>query len=173
MIGTKATALVSIVAVLSLGMNAQQPSPVTLTISTPAATLRPGEPVRLNVAVGNASSETLVVDKASAQDGRAEAFVDVEVRDASGNALPRIDGTPFVSNGKQHMIPKRWLTRKGANVAPGDILRDYMMLNKIFDFTKPGTYSVSAKIAIRAPDSGPEIHWLQASSNAVKITIAP
>ena len=70
-------------------------------------------------------------------------------------------------------MPKRWATRKGTDLAPGGTLEDYMMLNQMFDFTKSGTYSVSAKIAIQAPDSGPEIHWLQAGSNTLKITIAP
>ena len=65
------------------------------------------------------------------------------------------------------MIPKSWFKRNGVVLRPNQELRDFLLLSSLFDLSKPGTYTVSARadIDIAAPHSGSEIKWITARSN--------
>ena len=120
----------------------------------------------------NVSTRDLHIDKASERDdGQAEAYISLEVRDSSGRLLPRTDGQTFVKNGKKYTIGKIWLSRWGVNLGPNQGLQDFLVLSNIFDLSKPGNYTVSAKAEIRAPDSGPEIKWIEAASNRIELIL--
>ena len=149
----------------------EQNQSAKLTIQTPTLAVTVGAPAKLLITIENTSGKPFEIDKASSQDGQAEAYTNVEVRDTFGNLLPRIDGQTFVKNGKLHTFPKRWMTRKAVAVAPGDNLRDFLVLSNLFDFETPGNYTVTAKLEIRAPGSGPDIKWIEAVSNTIRIEV--
>lgn len=157
---------------------AQEP-PATLQIQMPESKLASGTPIRLDVIAKNIATDDLLVWKASPQDdGEAEAYIYVQVRDAAGKSLLRIDGTTIVVNGKKYVRPKSWFTRKGIIVAPEHELRDFLVLSNLFDLSKPGNYSVSATLEIPGsaelmhskPEPGPEPKFIEVESN--KITFA-
>jgi hypothetical protein len=163
---------ISAIALLSVTYCFGQKPPAMLKIQLPASNFAEGTPIKLDVMVKNKSKEELNVWKASPQvDGEAEAYVDVEVRDSAGKALSRIDGVTIVRNGKKYTFPKRWFTRKGASVAPGRVSRDFVILNNLFDLSKPGSYIVSAKLEDAWPDSGPEMKLWEADSNQIRFKI--
>jgi hypothetical protein len=161
-------------AIVLLGMApcfAQKPS-VMLDIQVPESEFTVGTAIRLDVAVRNSMTEDLHVWKVSPDNvGLAEAYIDVEIRDSEGKSLPRADGQTVVMNGKKYVFPKSWMTRKGAYVKPNQELRDYILLSKVFDLSKPGTYTVSAKASFDSRDSGPEIKWIVAESNKVTFAV--
>ena len=150
---------------------AQEPT-ATLEIQLPESGFPVGTLIRLNVIVKNLSTEDLRVWKASPQvNGQAEAYISVEVRDSEGKSLPRTDGLTIVKNGKKYVIGKRWLTRKGVVLEPNQELHDFLLLSSLFDLSKPGTYTVSARADIPAPYSGPEIKWITAMSNKISFSL--
>ena len=131
-----------------------------------------GTAIRLDVIVRNSMTKDLHVWKVSRDaDGQAEAYITVKVRDSAGKSLPRVDGQKIVKNGKEYVLPKIWLTRKGAYVNPDQELHDYIVLSRLFDLGKPGIYTVSAKADFEAPDSGPEIKWIAAESKEISFAV--
>jgi hypothetical protein len=151
--------------------SAQEPA-AKLEVRTPKSSYQIGTPIRLDITLKNISAEILHIDKVSEHDdGQAEAYISVEVRNSSGRALPRTDGLTFIKNGKKYTIGKRWLTRMGVDLEPNQHLRDYLVLSKLFNLSRPGNYTVSAKAEIRAPGSGPEINWIEARSNTIEFTV--
>ncbi|HEX5235288.1 MAG TPA: hypothetical protein VFW25_08165 [Silvibacterium sp.] len=144
---------------------------VKLDIRMPNSTYQLGKPIRLDIILKNLSSERLHIDKASERNGRAEAYISAEVRDSSGRPLPRTDGLTFVKNGKKYTIGKPWLSRWGIDLEPNQESQDFLVLSNLFDLGRPGNYIVSAKAEIRAPDSGPEIKWIEAASNTIEFTV--
>jgi hypothetical protein len=162
----------SAIVLLSLAPCLGQKPPATLKIQLPASSFTEGTSIKLDVMVKNISKDELNVWKASPQvDGEAEAYVDVEVRDSAGKALSRIDGVTIVRNGKKYTFPKSWFTRKGASIAPGRVSRDFVLLNNLFDLSKPGSYVVSAKMEDAWPNSGPEMKLWEADSNQIRFKI--
>ena len=151
--------------------SAQEPA-AKLEIRTPKSSYLIGMPIRLDITLKNISGETLHIDKVSEHDdGQAEAYISIEVRNSSGRPLPRTDGLTFIKNGKKYTIGKRWLRRSGVDLGPNQELRDFLILSKLFDLRQPGDYTISAKAEIRAPDSGPEIKWIEAASNTIEFTV--
>ena len=150
---------------------AQQPA-AELEIHLPAKTFKAGLPIKLEVIIRNVSTRDFVVPKVSpGTEGMADAYTDVEVIDSSGQKLLRIDGQTLVKSGKSYTISKRWLTRRGAIVEPNGTLRDFLVLTSLFDLSKPGVYNISARAEIPAPDSGPQIKWIEAVSNRASFAV--
>jgi hypothetical protein len=145
----------------------QSEIPFTLAISS-TAIVKTGTEVRLDITVTNVSDQPISVYHVS---GEAKAVNKIEVRDASGNALPRIDGRTMLIHGKSHYLPKQWLSRKGVVLKPGETLEDFSILSKIFDLTKPGRYAVVATQRIRKGESEPIPGWIETTSNALYITV--
>jgi len=159
-----------------------QEPPVALTTRMPESSFVQGAPVRLNVIVKNLSKDELRVWKADPQnDGEAEAYIGVEVRDSTGKLLPRIDGRVVVRNGKKYILPKLWMTRKGAFVAAGQELRDFVLLSSLFDLSEPGAYIVSAEMEIpgsaefeaRTAVSGPTLEPNVIESKTIRFVVTP
>lgn len=91
--------------------------------------------------------------------------------DSSGRPLPRTDGQTFVKNGKKYTNRKRCLSRWDINLGPNQESQDFLLLCNLFDLSEPGECTVSAEAEIRAPDSGPEIKWVEAVSNKISLTV--
>jgi hypothetical protein len=150
---------------------AQQPA-ATLEIQMPESRFTAGNPIMLDVIVKNLSTENLDVWKADPiVDGEAEAYTFVEVRDAEGKVLPRIDGTTItLRDGRRYMRPKSWLTRKGATIKRHEELHDFLVLSNLFDLSKPGTYTASVSTDVE-DRSGTEVKRARAVSNKVSFSV--
>ena len=149
---------------------AQTPA-ATLEIQMPESKFALGTPIRLDVTIKNISTERLHIWKVSPQDdGRAEAYMSVEVLDSEGKSLPRIDGVTFVHDGKKDMMPKSW-TRKGVTVKANQELHDFLLLSNLFDLSKPGMYTVSVKTDIPKPNPGSQIKFVVVASNSINFAV--
>jgi hypothetical protein len=145
----------------------QSKTSFTLSISTNAPTVKKGAELRLDLTVANLSDHPITVYECH---GYAEAANEIEVRDASGELLHRIDG-PLVSiHGTSVRLPKQWVSRKGTSLNPGEKLDDFSILSNIFDLSKPGKYRVTAKRWIHN-NPGSTVTWTGATSKSVDITV--
>ena len=131
-----------------------------------------GAVIRLDVIVKNSMTEDLLVWKVSPDaDGLAEAYIGVVVRDADGKSLPRKDRHTVVHDGETYTFPKSWFTRKGAFIKPNHELHDFLLLSRLFDLNKPGTYSVSAVLETPVPNTGPNPELIKAESNKLTFNV--
>ncbi len=160
-----------VIAFVAQGLG-EETSPVAVTIECPSHEVRSGAEVKLVITVVNTSDRPVSVYKAAGPDGQAEAVNKIVVRDSAGNAVGRIDGQTVSIGGTHHKIPPRWLSRKGVILKPGEQMVDFALLNKLFDISKPGTYMVTVQNEMRADDSGPEMKFIDTTSNTVEITVS-
>jgi len=145
-------------ATLQTACFAQQRFPVTVSISTSTPTVAIGDEIRINVAIVNSSDQPVQLLKSP--DGDAEAISRVEVYDPQGNKLPWTSKR------------QRWLGIKTVAVDPGKSSDGFLNLNKLFDLSKPGTYTVIVHHELLQPDaSQSEAKRLFVPSNALKITV--
>ena len=150
---------------------AEDKPPISVSIQCPQSEVKSGTEVKLLITVTNTSESDVEVYKAPGPDGQAEAVDKIEVRDASGNLLPRIDGQTVVIGGAKHTIPRRWMSRKSVLLAPGGRLVDFTILSNLFDLSKPGQYTVIVRNERRADGSGPDLKEVYSTSNKITITV--
>lgn len=142
----------------------QQPEP-TLELRLPRSTFA----VRLDVILRNLSAEDVLVPKI---DGHAEDYLHIKVRDSDGKQLLRIDRRTFVKNGKSYSFPKRgWGSRKLETIKPNGPSHDYLVLSDLFELSKPGAYTISAKAGLQRPYPGPEIKWVETVADEIGFAI--
>jgi hypothetical protein len=146
----------------------QSKTSFTLSISTYAPTVKKGAELRLDLTVANLSDHPITVYEDG--HGYAEAANEIEVRDASGELLHRIDGPMVSVHGTPARLPKQWFTRKGTSLNPGEKLDDFSILSNIFDLSRPGKYRVIAKQWIHNAPGSTET-WTGATSNSLDITV--
>lgn len=158
---------------LQMSCTAQQQSPIAASISTPTPIIRSGAEVKVYVTITNNSDHTIRLYKALGPDGQAEAANKVEVYDANGKKLSRIDGRAIKINGQPRHLPKQWISRTTVEVKPGDSSEDFLILSNLFDLSKPGKYTVTLRHEMRADDSDPNVHLVCAKSNTIDVTVLP
>jgi hypothetical protein len=158
-------------AALQTTCTAQQPPPITASITTPTPVTKSGTEIRINVTVANASDHTVKLYKALGSDGQAEAANQVDVYDADGKKLSRIDGPVVQIKGQTRHLPKRWISRTTVLVAPGQSCNDYLILSDLFDLKKPGIYTVTIRHEMRVLDSNSEDQLIDVSSNTITVTV--
>jgi hypothetical protein len=124
--------------------------------------------VRLDIRVVNTSDQPIFIWQEGY--GRAESANHIEVRDASGNPLPRTDGPIVLKDGKPVHLPINWLTRKGTFLKPGEKSDDFSILSNMFDLTRPGKYLVTVEQDIHH-GSSPTTDWTNATSKTIDITV--
>jgi hypothetical protein len=146
----------------------QSKTSFTLSISTNTPTVKKGAELRLDLTVANLSDHPITVYEDG--HGYAEAANEIEVRDASGALLHRIDSPLMSIHGTPVRLPKQWVSRKGTSLNPGERLDDFSILSNLFDLSKPGKYRVIAKQWIHN-DPGSTETWTGATSNSVDITV--
>jgi hypothetical protein len=145
---------------------AQDPQPkkpsLSLNISLPQDTVKPGSPVVLHLAMTNISDGDLDVGR-STVNGALPRHVDVKVLDKDGQPVPETDYGMRI-----HGRVRRGGVGGGAgtteNMKPGDAIREESDLNKEFEL-KPGKCTVQAETYI--PFTG-----ILVKSNVVTFTVA-
>ena len=150
---------------------AEDKAPVTVSIQCPQSEVRSGSEVKLLITVTNASEQNITLYKLPGDDGQAEAANKIEVRDSSGNLLPRIDGQKVMIGGTQRMMPKRWISRKGVILKSGESLEDFTILSSIFDLSKPGKYTITVQNERRSDGPEHELKLIYVKSNIITITV--
>jgi hypothetical protein len=167
---------IAVIALLSVALPticlAQKTSPITASITTPTPVTKCGADVRVDVTVTNDSDHIVRLYKALGPDGQAEAANHVDVFDAEGKALSRIDGRTIQLQEEVHHSPKQWISRKTVPVEPGKSLNDFLILSNLFDLSKPGKYSVTVRHEMRSDGSDPDHKLIYATSNTITITIS-
>jgi len=151
----------------------QSGSPVEMTIQTKGLTFKKGAEIKLEMTLTNISDRPIDVYTASgANGGAAEYDNGIYVRDASGNLLPRIDGRTVVrSDGKTIKVRSGLPSRRGVTLQPGGQFQDFTVLNRLFDLSSPGIYTVSAAHEVRLDHASPVPALATATSNSVQITV--
>jgi hypothetical protein len=86
---------------------AQDKAPVTVLIQCPQSEAKSGSEVKLVITVTNTSDQDVDLYKTPGPDGQAEDVNKIEVRDASGNLLKRVDFQIVEIGGARHTVPKR------------------------------------------------------------------
>jgi len=166
---------IAVYALLALALQticiAQQESPITASITTPTPTIKSGTELKVYVTIANTSDHTVRLYKALGPDGQAEAANHIDVLDADGKKLPRIDGPAIQMNGRINHLPKRWISRTTIAVEPGKSSEDFLIVSNLFDLSKPGKYAVTVRHEMRADDSNPDIKLIYAKSNTITITV--
>jgi len=150
----------------------QSSAEFTLAIHADTSAVKSGAPVRLDIRVTNISDHPICFYKYPGPDGTAEAANSFEVRDASGNSLRRIDGRTVWIHGEPHTLLHGWPSRRGVILKPGETLDDFALLSNLFDLTRPGRYTVTARQSVPFVHPGAKPSGIIAASNTVEITVS-
>jgi hypothetical protein len=152
---------------------AQQPNqgtkpPFSIHISTSKDTVKAGTEIELKIVVKNISNHEIGFTRSNGKDQAELSYYTVQIRDVKGNSAPETilsrvlrgedvpSQGPWVLNGSDVMYRLR----------PGDTLDDEMIVNKLFNLSEPGRYTIQKQ---RADDSSGVV----ARSNQVTISITP
>jgi hypothetical protein len=124
----------------------------SVTISTPNSTVESGSDIRLDITLTNVLERDILVGKVPRR-GQAEITFVIDVRDSEGKEPVETEYGIKVhgkSKGPFGLNARVWSIR----LKPGGTLKDYSLLNHIYDLSQPGTYTVKA-------------HRIDAESNTV------
>jgi len=112
--------------------------------------------------------------KTPGPDGQAEDVNRIEVRDGSGNLLPRAGVQTVEIGGTLRTLPKKIrVSRKGVILKPGENLTDFTILTNLFNLSKPGIYTVTVQNGRRPEDGGSNLKLIYVKSNAITIAVLP
>ncbi|HEX5733475.1 MAG TPA: hypothetical protein VF131_11635 [Blastocatellia bacterium] len=148
----------SMQAQLSPGGQKPASDSVQLFVQTEEEMYIPGEPILLKVVVRNNTQNTIfIVDTRNpARDFK----FDVRNEEGESVALTK-DGEDLVNN-------TAIFRRVAVEIKPGKEVEHSFTINKLFEMTVPGTYSVTVKREIRGQDGHP---LGEVTSNTVKIKV--
>ncbi len=158
---------------IPISAQGQSESPVQFTIRTEGSNFKKGAEIKLSITLTNVSDRPIDIYTASgANGGEAEYDVAIYLREASGNLLPRIDGRTVVrSDGKTIKMRAAPPSRRGVNLGPGGQFQDFTFLNRLFDLSAPGTYTVSVVQDVQLDHASPTPALATATSNTVQFTV--
>lgn len=144
--------------------------PVQISIAAEPTTVKQGEDIKLHVTLVNVSANPIDIAIS-----RPECDNAVNVTDATGVRLARLDGQPLKSpQGATARVPcSDVFSRKRNTIKPGEKIEGLVRLGKIFDLSKPGTYSVVVVRDIDLDHASPEPTLARATSNTVTISVIP
>ncbi|MGA2834638.1 MAG: hypothetical protein ABSE55_16340 [Terracidiphilus sp.] len=149
---------------------AQVKSPITVSITTPTLVTKTGEAIRVNVTVTNTSDHSVKLYKALGPDGQAEVANQIDVLDADGKKLSRIDGLA-VQVRRQIYHRQMPMSRTMIRLDPGQSNEDFLILNNLFDLSKPGKYTVTVGHGLRVDVPGSDPNLMNVPSNTITITV--
>jgi hypothetical protein len=133
-----------------------------VSISTPERTVNSGSRIPLTISLKNLSDKTVSVALNSSDVGVGRTF-EITVLDSSGDALPRVKEAAPLS-GKTPLTK----TFSGGTlpVAPGKEILRTISLDRLFDLSKTGTYTVQVRKIEKQTNTIQE-------SNTLALTIIP
>lgn len=131
----------------------------SLVITTPGTTVKTGSDISVRITMTNTSNQDIFYGAGLA----GESPFGLEIRDSDGNLLSRIPkhkGPSPGESGSFVLLP----------IAPGKSIQKEVILNKDFDMTNPGSYTVQA--TREAGYTNPSAPIL-VRSNKLTITVTP
>jgi hypothetical protein len=137
-----------LVATIAMPLVAGQMSTLVLSISSLPYFVANRQDIRVDIRATNVSGKSIGVVKLGSE-GDAELNHRIEVVRRDGKPITMTDyglsvygrGGNTIVRGSEHL----------ATLNPGQTLFDYVLLNQIYDMSKPGIYSVQI---VRSPDPG-------------------
>lgn len=153
---------------LPLAAQVQSVSPIQISIQAKPSTVERGEEVKLEVTLKNVSGGSVTIPLS-----RPECDNVVEVRDVAGDHPARVDGRSIRSaRGLTTRVPcADILSRKYKKLDPGEDTQDSVVLNKIFDLSKAGVYSVTVVRDIDVDHRTPNPSLVRTVSNTIRVTV--
>ena len=151
-------ALISLAGILvSSAAQTSQPT-FSVTIAAAQGPFQAGSPIKIDITIKNVSDHEIRVEREAIQ-SMGESTHEFDVRDSNGNPVPE---TRYYRRFKD---PLTWHNYRRSILAPGGTAKDEVTLNKLYDLSIPGEYTVQAR---RHNDfySG---EWVK--SNTIKITV--
>jgi hypothetical protein len=135
--------------------------PMTIAISTPDSIIKRGDDVQVNIIYSNTSNRTFRLTTAGEIGNR------IIVHDAAGGAVPKTPyGKLIYGEPTGEDTPYFGTLAAERPIAPGDQLRDVLMLNKVYKMDRAGAYVI--QIARKLPK---EIGAGMAYSNKIIVTV--
>ncbi len=131
---------------------------LAISIVTPRAVYGPHERIVLTISLKNVSND----DKRIGQTSPLTLY-DVEV------LAPGKNKTPFTSYGKNRLENSREAGVRGSVLRPGEVTSVDIDLNRLFDLTLPGPYTVSVQRVVGKTGASDRV--LRAISNTITVTI--
>jgi len=132
---------------------------VSISISTPNATVHPGDPIPIHFVMTNTTDHAIMVGRVPS-DSSAEFHYQLQVSEASGRSVPETD--------YHHRIAGGWSgSRLQFDLKPGEKLEEDTEFTKQFDLSAPGTYTIQARRWVEGEVKYSE--W----SNKLTIVVAP
>ena len=144
------------------GAQGVQPSEpwFTVTISTPKPVVKVGTDVKLKVVFINNTRED--IRYGAGGPGRSGPVFDLDLRDSEGKAVPETK-RGLTLHGKD---PRPWAgSVYSATAHPGNKIEEQLVLNKEYDLSKPGKYTVQLR------ERHPQSQGVE--SNTIPIAIVP
>jgi hypothetical protein len=120
--------LVGVLVLFQAGFAPSQKLPITITITTPATSVRRDTAVRIDVSVTNVSHHSIDITRSP---GQPEAANRLMVYDTKGRLLPRLSTAPDGGS----LIG-------GVPLEPDKSIVDSFIANNYVDLGKPGTYRI-------------------------------
>jgi hypothetical protein len=160
------------ITVASPSLLGQASQKVHISIVSRPSTVHLGEEVTLSVTLSNVSSQPLDLFTPGVAKGSVEGAVNISLQNAAGDRVDRTDGR-FVTDrgGKVVQLPKKYLSKKGVTIPPGESYSDQTILTRIFDLTRPGRYTVWVTARLRQYGSSDGTDWVDAESPKVTFDI--
>jgi hypothetical protein len=151
--------MVGLILVMSLQpvLSAQPKSPVAVRITTPEPTVKGGVEVRIDIAVKNISDQPTRILQSPT--GHAEAINRVRAYDSKGNSLSLIGGS------------RHFISIKSMFLNPGASTDEFLILSKLFDLSRPDTYTVAVDQELQLDAPRREDRRLFVQSNTLLITV--
>jgi hypothetical protein len=142
------------------------PDKFSITVSAPKATLKVGADVIIEVVLKNTSSSNLLYSSGSKREDQGETNYKVEVQDETSTRAPETAYGHKLRTGEDP--PGQHTVIVGSSVTfevpPGGTVKNKILVNKLYDLSKPGEYEIHVE---RLDDAdGASI-----KSNAITITV--
>jgi hypothetical protein len=136
--------------------------PFSLSISMKNAEVKSGENVQLTITKTNISDHEIDV---GIEVGSPERSYDIDVVDSAGKTAAETSYGRKV-HGKERLTQSLLSTTVVGKLAPGKAMEEDLYVNRVFDFTRPGRYS------IRVTQTDP-VSKVRISSNKVTLVVIP
>jgi hypothetical protein len=149
--------VVALAGVLAIPAEPAEPA-IALQIKAEQDIVPSGSPSRVDITIKNVSSQPVGVRRERAE-GSGEISQEFDVRDSSGDPVPETrwgrrvrEGPPIISSSILSIV------------APGETAKDEVVLNRVYDLSLAGQYTVQAK-------RFDEVSKIWVKSNTITITI--
>lgn len=146
------------------GVSASQ-QPFSIKIALAQNIVKSGSEIKLQIMLTNTSDHNISVSRAIDDTSAEVAGYRVEVLDDRRNVPPETKYQRILRGEEPPTGPFTW-SALGGPLSPGKSVKDTMIVNKFFDLTKPGKYTIQ----VRRTDPASKV---TVRSNTIEVTVTP